>query len=118
MTPYEAWYGYKPKVQHFRVLGCDAYAHIPRDERGKFDLKSRKCILIGYGQKIKGYRLFDPSRRKVIHTRDVKFNENEKKSEEVPISDQNHHWIVDFSDPQPQACRKSDSRGKCTRARS
>ena len=39
----------------------------------------------------------------MIHSRDVEFNENEKKSEEGPNSDQNHHRIVDFSDPQPQA---------------
>ncbi len=43
-TPYEAWYGQKPKVDHLRVFGCDAFAHIPKDERGKFDTKTRKCI--------------------------------------------------------------------------
>ena len=32
MTPYEAWYGYKPKAHHLRVFGCDAYAHIPKDK--------------------------------------------------------------------------------------
>ncbi len=32
MTPYEAWHGEKPKVDHLRVFGCDAYAHIPKDE--------------------------------------------------------------------------------------
>jgi transposase InsO family protein len=101
MTPHEAWYGYKPKVRHLRVFGCDAYAHIPRDERGKFDSKSRKCILLGYGKQTKGYRLFDPIQRKVLHSRDVQFNENEKKSEEV-YNDQNHQLIVDLSEPQPQ----------------
>ena len=59
MTPYEAWHGEKPKVEHLRVFGCAVYAHIPKDERGKFDSKARKCILLGYGQKTKGYRLFD-----------------------------------------------------------
>lgn len=66
MTPYEAWYDYKPKAHHLQVFGCDAYAHIPKDKRAKFDSKSRKCILLGYGQQTKGYRLFDPIQRKVI----------------------------------------------------
>ena len=43
-TSFEAWYGRKPKVKHFRVFGCDAYAHILKDERAKFDSKTRKSI--------------------------------------------------------------------------
>ena len=39
-TPYEAWYGKKPNIEHLRVFGCTAYAHIPKDERGKFDSKA------------------------------------------------------------------------------
>ncbi len=35
-TPYEARNEEKPKACHLRVFGCDAYAHIPKDERGKF----------------------------------------------------------------------------------
>jgi len=48
MTPHEAWFGEKPKVKHLRVFGCDAFAHIPKDEEGRFDPKTRKCILVGY----------------------------------------------------------------------
>ncbi len=40
-TPFEVWHGYKPKVDHLRVFGCDAYSHIPKDERSKFDSKTR-----------------------------------------------------------------------------
>ena len=97
MTPYEAWHGEKPKVDHLRVFGCDAYAHIPKDERDKFDSKARKCILLGYGQETKGYRLFDPIRGKVLHSRDVRFNENEKDSEVVANRDVDHHLVLDFS---------------------
>ena len=45
----------KPTVKHFRVFGCDAFVHIPRDERHKLDSKSKKCILLGYGEETKGY---------------------------------------------------------------
>ena len=68
-------------MKHLRVFGCDAFAHVPKDERGKLDSKSNKCILLGYGEKRKGYRLFDPGKEKVIYSRDVTFNEEEKERE-------------------------------------
>ena len=102
MTPYEAWHGRKPVVSHLRVFGCDAYAHIPRDERSKFDSKTRKCILLGYGEQTKGYRLYDPIQQKVLYSRDVKFNENvEEKSEHSTFDmeiDESYQLILDFSD--------------------
>ena len=77
-TPYEAWSGGRPNVKHLRVFGCIAYAHVPKDERKKLDSKSRKCILLGYGAEIKGYRLYDVERRKVLHSRDVIFDESSR----------------------------------------
>ena len=56
MTPFEAWTNVKPTVKHLRVFGCDAFVHIPKDERYKLDSKSKKCILFGYGEETKGYR--------------------------------------------------------------
>ena len=77
MTPYEALHGRKPDVGHFRVFGCVSYAHIAKDERKKLDVTARRCVLVGYGTEVKGYRLYDPARDKVFYSRDVKFNEDE-----------------------------------------
>ena len=52
-TPYEAWNGEKPKVDHLRVFGCDTFAHIPKDEREKLDTKPRKCIFLATVKKPK-----------------------------------------------------------------
>ena len=68
--------GKKPSVSHLRVFGCRAYAHVPKDERGKLDCKTKKCVLVGYGEETKAYRLYDTN-KKVIFSRDVLFNENE-----------------------------------------
>ena len=46
-----------------------------KDERRKLDLKTRKCILLGYGTETKGYRLYDPNQERLFHSRDVMFNE-------------------------------------------
>jgi len=75
ITPYEAWYGAKPNVNSLRIFGCSAYAHVPKAERNKLDPKARKCVLLGYGTAQKGYRLYDLTRMKVIHSRDVVFDE-------------------------------------------
>ena len=109
MTPYEAWTGAKPTVKHLRVFGCDAFVHIPKDERHKLDSKSKKCILLGYGEHTKGYRLYDPERRRVLYSRDVKFNENEKKDEtqESPNSNGGGRMELDFSDYTEDSSGKS-----------
>ena len=70
-TPLQAWSGKKPSVNNLKVFGCAAYSHIPKDERGKLSPKARKCIFLGYGDVTKGYRLCDPIKAHVIHSRDV-----------------------------------------------
>ena len=77
MTPHEAWYGRKPHVEHLRVFGCTAYVHVPSDERGKLDSKSRRCILLGYGSVRKGYRVFNQLTQKISYSRNVRFDERE-----------------------------------------
>ena len=54
-TPYEAWTGNKPNVSHLQIFGCDAYAHVHKDERTKLDSNTRRSIFLGYGQGVKGY---------------------------------------------------------------
>lgn len=75
ITPFEAWHGTKPDVSSLRIFGCSAYAHVPKTERHKLDSKTRKCVLLGYCEQQKGYRLYDLSRDKVFSSRDVLFNE-------------------------------------------
>ena len=50
---------------------------MPKDERAKLDMKSRRCILLGYGTHVKGYRIYDMAKRRVLYSRDVKFDETE-----------------------------------------
>lgn len=76
MTPFEAFKGKKPSVAHFKPFGCNAYAHIPKENRRKLDEKSRKCIMLGYSDTCKGYRLYDIIKKKVFVERNVLFNEN------------------------------------------
>ncbi|CAL2248910.1 unnamed protein product [Prunus armeniaca] len=51
MTPFEAWHGFKPKVDFFKIFGCIAYAHVPSQKRENFDENGEKYIFVGYSDK-------------------------------------------------------------------
>jgi hypothetical protein len=76
MTPYERWYSRKPNLDHLKVFGCVAYAHIPDEERKKLDMKAEKLRFVGYSIQCKGYRLYDEEKRQIKIRRDVIFNES------------------------------------------
>ena len=76
-TPHETWdTSHVPDVSYFRVFGCKAYAHVPKDERKKLDAKSIETTFIGYEPGSKGYRLWDKRSRSVKLSRDVTFDES------------------------------------------
>ena len=66
-VPEEAWSGRKQGVNHMRVFGCVAYAHIIDKLRKKLDSKGEKCIFLGYYEDSKRYRLYNPSTKKHFH---------------------------------------------------
>jgi len=74
-TPQEVWTGKKPSLSHLRVLGCNAYVHVPKEKRTKLDSKSKKCIFIGYKDGLKGYKISNPVTWKVVYSQDVVFRE-------------------------------------------
>ncbi|KAI5343667.1 hypothetical protein L3X38_011543 [Prunus dulcis] len=76
VTPFEAYTGRKPGIAHLKIFGSLCHVLIPSALRHKLEENSHKCIFVGYGLCEKGYRLFDPSTRKVILSRDVQFDEN------------------------------------------
>jgi hypothetical protein len=45
-TPYELWFGAKPKLSFLKVWGCEAY--VKRLMPDKLEPKAEKCVFIGY----------------------------------------------------------------------
>ena len=74
-TPFTKWYGYKPDVSHFKEFGSVCYAHVPKQVRKKLDSKAQECLFLGYCTTSKAYRLWSVRKRKVLHSRDVIFDE-------------------------------------------
>jgi transposase InsO family protein len=77
LTPYEAYEGTKPSLEHLRIIGSTVYTLIPKERRlqsAKFDDRSQKCRLVGYdGESI--YRVWNPVTHRVTRVKDVLFDE-------------------------------------------
>ncbi|GJX75492.1 transposable element [Tanacetum coccineum] len=72
-TPIEVWTGKPADYSKLRVFGCPAYYHV---SDGKLNPRANKGIFMGYGDGVKGYRIWSPSERRVILSRDVTFDED------------------------------------------
>jgi len=76
-TPFEAWFGYKPKLINMKIFGCLCFFYIPQNKRDKLDKKAEVEIFVGYSAVAKAYRIYIPQRNKVIISRDVQFFESD-----------------------------------------
>lgn len=89
-TPFEVWHGKKPNVQNLKIFGSTAMVHVPKANRKKWEKKSTEMVLVGFGEDIKGYRVYDPTKGTITTSRDVIVMENtgiqqEDSHEEVKI---------------------------------
>ncbi len=81
-TPHEAWHEEKPKYAIFECLGVMHTPIFPKTN-GESLTRTRKCILLGYGEETKGYRLYNVTKMKTLYSRGVQFDETLKNGEEV-----------------------------------
>lgn len=76
VTPYQLWYGREPDVSNLKVFECLAFVHIPAEKRKKLQPKATQGMMVGYCKGSSAlYRIWDPSARKLITSRDVIFEE-------------------------------------------
>lgn len=72
-TPFESWFGCKPKLDHMRVFGSECYVWISPQKRHKLENKSVHALFVGYDNKSKAYRCYDTKTGKILISRDVQF---------------------------------------------
>ena len=92
-TPFQAFYGSKPNIDHLRVFGCIAYSFIPKIKREKLDQTAQRCLMLGYAADYKAYQLLNLATNKIIVSRNVRFVEHkflddtiDKEEEELIIT--------------------------------
>ena len=81
MTPYELWFGKKPKLSFLKVWGCGTY--VKRLQPNKLKPKSEKCVLIGYPKETIGYTFYHKSEGMIFVAKNRNFLEKEFLSKEV-----------------------------------
>src|SRR4051812_46554320 len=80
-TPYELWFGKKPKLSFLKVWGCEAY--VKKLQPDKLEPKAEKCVFIGYPKETIGYTFYHRSEGKIFVTKNGSFLEKEFLSKEV-----------------------------------
>src|SRR6266496_4027623 len=80
-TPYELWFGNKPKLSFLKVWGCDTY--VKRLQPDKLKPKSEKCVFIGYPKETIGYTFYHKFEGKIFVAKNGTFLEKEFLSKEV-----------------------------------
>ena len=81
MTPYELWFGKKPKLSSIKVWGCDAY--VERLYPEKLEPKADNCVFIEYPKKTFGYTFYLKSKGKVFVAKNMSFLKKEFLSKEL-----------------------------------
>ena len=72
------------------------YVMYNAQERAKLDPKSRRCILLGYADRVKRYRLWDPIAHKIVISKDVIFVEDQ-----LQMRDKDDNTIKEKSETMP-----------------
>ena len=84
MTPKEAWSGKKPSISHLHVFRCIAYAKMSDEKRSKLNAKGIKCLMLGYCECTRAYKLMCLETKKIIKSPDVTFFEDMEDLEKCP----------------------------------
>lgn len=71
--PYKVWTNKKPTVVHMKIFGTKGYVLNKNPSKSKFESRSEECIFVGYSSESKAYRMWNPRKRDVVISRDVKF---------------------------------------------
>jgi hypothetical protein len=70
----EVWSGSPSDYSQLKVFRCTTYVHV---DNGKLEPRAAKCVFLGYGSGVKGYKLWNPKTKKSMLSRSVVFNKSE-----------------------------------------
>jgi hypothetical protein len=76
-TPLEMLTGITSFKVSFKKFGCVCFVHNTSPGISKLDVKSHKCVFVGYSSGKKGYKCYDPVKKRMFKSLDVTFREIE-----------------------------------------
>ena len=75
-APYELWTSKKPSIRHLHVWGCPVEARPYKPNEKKLDSRTVSCYFVGYSERSRGFKFYDPSTRSFFKTGNAKFIED------------------------------------------
>ena len=77
-------------MAHIHIFGSVFYCHVHTDTRKKLDPFGEKGLLVGYKETSKAYKACIPTRKRIIVSRDVQFDEDKalRRSMDLPAEQQ------------------------------
>jgi hypothetical protein len=76
VTPFEEMFGRKPSALHWGVFGCDAFHHVPKEQRGaSLAPKMEPCIYLGHDAVQNCAVVYVLRTQKMLLTRDVAYRD-------------------------------------------
>lgn len=104
-TPFEVWTSKHFDINDLKIFGTPVFVHIPKEKRRKWDAKGEKGIMVGYGEDVKGYRVFFGEKNSVEIKRDIVFLEQPKtKTEQLILLEHDTDILKGFD--MDQACKE------------
>nr|GEU45682.1 hypothetical protein [Tanacetum cinerariifolium] len=106
----------KPLIKHLHTFGCICYITRDGENLDKLKEKGDMCILVGYSNKSKGYRVYNKRTRLIFDTIHIRFDKN-KEISEMSVANNTSDLVpqrqkasdYDNSDPVPQLQNVSSS---------
>ncbi|RVW83994.1 Retrovirus-related Pol polyprotein from transposon TNT 1-94 [Vitis vinifera] len=84
-TPYELWTNKKPSIRHLHVWGCPTEARPYKPNEKKLASRIVSCYFVGYSERSRGFKFYNPSTKSFFETGNVKFIENVELSGREPL---------------------------------
>ncbi|KAL6329562.1 hypothetical protein AAG906_022139 [Vitis piasezkii] len=70
------WTGRRPSLKHFHIWGCPAEARPYKPHEKKLDSKTVSSYFIGYAERSRGFKFYDPAIRSIFETGTATFFED------------------------------------------
>ena len=77
-TPYELWTGKKPSLKHFHIWGCPTEVRPYMPYEKKLDSRTVSCYFIGYSERSRGYKFYDPTTKSIFEMGNTWFFEDDE----------------------------------------
>jgi hypothetical protein len=118
-SPFEVLWKKQPTFEHLRVFGSRGFMHVDKTLRSKWQSKAHKCMLLGYAEHAKAYRVWDFDASRIATVRTIAVDEHPPSTVQtldqheglpvvLPLADDDLDDVVNASGPAPPDGPTSD----------